>query len=206
MINREDMLELTRRMTPSRHCLKRVAGAYLDEEGYLDDTFNISFFKLKGTDKTNNLALAKSVPFADTNSQLKEYSFTEKAMGKKDSMWRLLDTINSCGLENDALMEIFYEKIADVYKKGNSYIFVYHGVYDVPMKGADNIYLRESETIYKFIICAIGPLKAEYEPGKPEFGFLYPAFSDRSPDEEAINIFNADPQRPDRGLKELIMG
>lgn len=32
-INRDDMLELTRRMTPKRNCFSRIAGAYFDEEG-----------------------------------------------------------------------------------------------------------------------------------------------------------------------------
>lgn len=30
MINREDMLELTRRMTPARTSMTRVAGCYID--------------------------------------------------------------------------------------------------------------------------------------------------------------------------------
>ena len=34
MINREDMLELTRRMTPSRTCMDRIAGGYMDEDGF----------------------------------------------------------------------------------------------------------------------------------------------------------------------------
>ena len=34
MINREDMLELTRRMTPARSHIDRIAGAYYDAEGY----------------------------------------------------------------------------------------------------------------------------------------------------------------------------
>lgn len=46
-INREDMLELTRRMTVKRNCFDRIAGAYLDEEGYVDATFNRHFLKLK---------------------------------------------------------------------------------------------------------------------------------------------------------------
>ena len=33
-INRNDMLELTRRMTLSRNCFVRAAGAYIDAEGY----------------------------------------------------------------------------------------------------------------------------------------------------------------------------
>ena len=32
-INREDMLELTRRMTTARSSVHRIAGAYFDEEG-----------------------------------------------------------------------------------------------------------------------------------------------------------------------------
>ena len=46
MLNREDLLELTRRMTPKRTCFSRIAGAYVDEEGLVDGTFNIHFGKL----------------------------------------------------------------------------------------------------------------------------------------------------------------
>lgn len=46
MIDREDMLELTRRMTLKRNCFTRIAGAYLDEEGFVDGTFNTKFLKL----------------------------------------------------------------------------------------------------------------------------------------------------------------
>ena len=50
MINREDMLELTRRMTPSRNCFARIAGAYMDAEGFEDGTFNIHFGKLSAAE------------------------------------------------------------------------------------------------------------------------------------------------------------
>ena len=32
-IDREDMLSLTRRMTPNRNSITRVAGAYMDQKG-----------------------------------------------------------------------------------------------------------------------------------------------------------------------------
>ena len=44
-IDREDMLELTRRMTIARNCFNRVAGAYMDEEGFIDGSFNTHFLK-----------------------------------------------------------------------------------------------------------------------------------------------------------------
>ena len=74
-INREDMLELTRRMTVKRSSMTRIAGAYMDREGYVDGTFNTNFLKLSPADKEKNLALAKAVPFSETNVNLKRYQF-----------------------------------------------------------------------------------------------------------------------------------
>ena len=45
-INREDMLALTRRMTVKRTSMTRIAGGYLDRDGYIDGTFNTGFLKL----------------------------------------------------------------------------------------------------------------------------------------------------------------
>ena len=46
-INREEILELTRRMTLSRTSMTRIAGSYMDSEGFIDGTFNTNFLKLK---------------------------------------------------------------------------------------------------------------------------------------------------------------
>ena len=72
MINRDDMLELTRRMTVKRNCFDRIAGAYMDEEGFIDGTFNQHFLNLTAPERDKNLKLAKAVPFAETNVKLKE--------------------------------------------------------------------------------------------------------------------------------------
>ena len=200
MIQREDMLELTRRMTPARNCFDRIAGAYIDDLGEVDESFNVHFGKLSGSEKAKNLALAKAVPFSETNLQLKEYTFPETMKGK-NSMWQLLVTMQQCGLKNDALMEVFYEQIADGYPVDYPFaVYVFHGVYDVPLKAKDKESLWESEEVYDFIVCILSPLKGEYELDEPVFGFLYPAFSDRSADKNKINIFHADPQQIEEGL------
>ena len=38
MINREDMLALTRRMTVKRTSITRIAGGYMDIDGFIDGT------------------------------------------------------------------------------------------------------------------------------------------------------------------------
>ena len=206
MINRNDMLELTRRMTPSRSCFDRVAGAYINEWGEVEDSFNIHFGKLSGAEKTRNLEMAKAVPFARTNEQLKEYTFPDKMKGK-ESMWQLLQGILQCGFKNDALLDIFYEQIADGYPVDHELaVFVFHGVYDVPLKAKDKESLWESETVYEFMVCTVSPLRAEYEPAEPVFGFLYPAFSDRIGDPDKIDIFHADAENMEEGLMYKFFG
>ena len=206
MINREDMLELTRRMTPSRNCFDRIAGAYIDDMGEVDESFNIHFGKLSNADKTRNLELAKAVPFSKTNIQLKEYTFPDSAKGI-DSIWQLLQAMLQCGLKNDALMEVFYEQMADGYPVDHdAAVFVFHGVYDIPLKGKDKESQWESEEVYEFIICTVSPMQAEYEPAEPVFGFLYPAFSDRSADREKIDIFHVDPENVEAGLMYKLLG
>ena len=189
MINREDMLELTRRMTPARSHIDRIAGAYYDEESYIDGTFNTHFLKLSTAEKTKNLELAKTVLQAETNRQLKEYQIAENER-KPGSIWQLLDGIKESGLQNDAFLDLLYEMVGEKYKPGKAfYCFLFHGMYDVPVKGTDKEWQEGSEEVYNYLLCAIGPLTGEYEPGLPDAGFLYPAFRERSSAPEFINIY-----------------
>ena len=113
-INREDMLELTRRMTPARTSFTRIAGCYVDQEGDFDGSFNINFLKLSQKDKAKNLEIAKTIPFSKTNVQLKKYKI--EAAGKGQELFRLLSAVKECGLKNDALMDTFYDRIMENYQ------------------------------------------------------------------------------------------
>lgn len=195
-IDREDMLELTRRMTLKRNCFTRVAGAYIDEEGYIDGTFNTHFLKLSAKEQTAKLAVAKAIPFSDTNVNLKGFQF-QKEEEKAGSIWQMLMALMECELKNDALLEILYELIGETYhSKGQYAICLFHGSYDVPSKASDGERLGESEEVYRFIIGTVCSFDGDYELSKPEWGFLFPAFADRSSDIHGINIYNADVGHP----------
>lgn len=189
MINREDMLELTRRMTPARSSVSRIAGAYFDEEGYVDGTFNTHFLKLSPAEKTKHLNHAKVMLLSETNKELKAYSIP-KGSRTPGSIWQLLDGIKESGLKNDAFLDILYGLVGENVRPGHPFAcFVYYGQYDIPVKGRDKEWMEGSEEVYTYLLCTISPLIGEYEPGKPEFGFLYPAFRDRTTDNRYINIF-----------------
>lgn len=205
MISRDDMLELTRRMTPSRTCISRIAGSYMDREGNEEGTFHIHFGKLSESEKKKNLEIAKAIPFAETNVQLKEYAFPI-GRERKESMWQLLMALRERELKDDGLLNVLYEVLAEKYEAHSDYaIYVFYGTYDIPKKGTDKEWLEGSEEVYSFIIGAIAPLVGEYEPGKPEFGFLFPAFSDRSANPERIDIFHVNPEREQTELLYRIL-
>lgn len=177
-INREDMLALTRRMTVKRTSITRIAGSYMDQEGFIDGTFNTSFLRLSPADREKNLAIAKAIPFAETNKTLRRYEFSPERMGN-GSMWQLLMGIRSCALKNDALLDVFYEKIAESYRASGDYaVYLFHDRYDIPAKAADHERLGESEQMFEYIIGAICPVSGDYEARMPEWGFLFPAFED----------------------------
>lgn len=206
MLKREDMLELTRRMTPKRTSFTRIAGCYLDRDGEIDGTFNTNFLNLSSSDKEKNLAIAKAIPFSRTNEELKEYAFSKENMGA-GSMWQLLMAMKDCGLKNDALMDTFYEIVAEHYRNEEAYaIFVFHDRYDVPVKAEDKVRLGESEEVYEYLICAVCPLTGEYEPGIPECGFLFPSFSDRSSDIGHVAVFHAGNEKRHTELTEKVLG
>lgn len=190
-IDREDMLALTRRMNVKRTSITRVAGAYLDPDGFVDGTFNTRFLKLSGSDRAKNLEIAKAVPFAETNRNLKRYVIPEECRGK-DSLWQLLMGARASGLENDALLDIFYDFVAERYHSDHEYgIFLFHDRYDIPAKAADHERLGESEQMFEYLICAICPVSGDYEPGEPECGFLFPSYAAGGALMNCIDIYQA---------------
>ena len=205
MINREDMMELTRRMNVSRTSFTRVAGCYVDEDGEFDGSFNTNFLKLSAPERTKQLKLAKAVVFSETNEKLKQYEFSGQKQ-QTESMWKLLMGIRQSGLKNDALLYTFYELVGARYCSREPYaILIFHDRYDVPVKASDKERQGESEEVYEYLIGAVAPLVGEYEPGRPACGFLYPAFADRSTDDAHVALFQADPEHKIPVFEELFL-
>ena len=215
MINRDDMLELTRRMTPARASIDRIAGAYFDEEGYVDGTFNTHFLKLSASEGAKNLELAKTVLISKTNEQLREYQIPEEKR-KPGSIWQLFDGIRETGLKDDAFPDLFYELLGEKYKPGYPYAcFLFHGRYDVPVKGTDKAWQEGSEEVYEYLICAIcpvdlskpglgfleeehriGPRVRDWVVGAVDTAFLFPAFNDRSTDIHSTLFYTKNTKEP----------
>lgn len=183
------MLALTRRMNVKRTSITRIAGAYIDSDGFIDGTFNTSFLKLSPAERTRNLAIAKAVPFAETNSSLKRYVIPEGG----DSLRQLLMGVRASGLKNDALLDVFYDIIAQRYRPGHEYgVFLFHDRYDIPAKAADHERLGESERVFEYLICSVCPVSGDYDAGETECGFLFPAYAEGGALINCIDLYQED--------------
>ena len=77
----------------------------------------------------------------------------------------------------------------------------------IPISFRNHFYASTGRTrkdVYKRqgVIC---PLEGDYEPGRPECGFLFPAYVDGGADLNHVDIFQADVRKPHRELAEKIL-
>lgn len=200
-IDRNDMLELTRRMTVDRSNFSRIAGCYVDPDGEIDGTFNRSFLRLTPAEKEQHLKIAKAIPYAQTNTELNAYRIPKERTGA-NNIWQLLDGIKNSEMKNDALLDVLYEIMADYFVVDHEWgMYVFYGSYDIPAKGADHVEQWESEEVYQHLIFAFCPVDEEYNPGEPEYGILYPLFTNRSTDFDHVAIFD-----PKKAYDEMTIG
>ena len=103
-IDREDMLALTRRMNVARSSFTRIAGCYVDKDGDFDGSFNVNFLKLSAAEKKKNIELAKVVPFAATNVNMKRYEFAD-ADRRPGTVWQLFVGVRVGAVPADAHLD-----------------------------------------------------------------------------------------------------
>lgn len=131
------------------------------------------------------------------------------------------------GLQDDALLEEFYDKIIESYPYPENYfIILVHDAYDIPKVTADGVEnFDASEDVYDYLLCSVCPVKLT-KPGlcynaetnhiqdrirdwlvqPPEFGFLFPAFNDRNTDIHSLLYYSKNADELDFSVTENLLG
>ena len=127
---------------------------------------------------------------------------------------------------SEPAIKAFFEKVIDIYQfSGRALVILAHGTYDVPYRAKDGVVLEDSsETVYEFFICSFCPVSnvsegLEYDPkevfftdrdgyvaSKPEAGFLFPAFNDRSSDIHSVLYYTRKPSEMHPELITELLG
>lgn len=224
-MNRKDVLEIKRRLKKESCTFTRMCGCYVDGERNRVVKLNETFLNLEEEEFYKYLEIAKKTLSGTVGNNLLELEFPleeESAGGKQ----QFLTALRSSALQNEDLLERFYDLIIDNYEyAGNYLILIFHDAYDVIIKSSDNSKLDESEEVYEYLLCAICPVSLS-KPGlgyredenrigprirdwivcAPESGFIFPAFTDRSADIHAVLTYHKNPKEPHTELMEHILG
>ena len=133
-----------------------------------------------------------------------EFPLDEEVQGGTQEF--LLKLRNS-RLEDDMLLEEFYDKVIATYEYAeNYYIILIHAMYDIPGKSSDGMEMFDaSDEVYEYLLMSICPVSLskaglsynaednriqdrirDWIVDVPSKGFLFPAFNDRGTDLHSV--------------------
>lgn len=212
-MQKKDILELKRRLKKGECTFTKMRGCYVDSQKNILLHINETFLNLEEEEFYKYLEIAKKALSGTIGNNLLELSFLreeEGAEAQKFFLW-----LRDSGLKSDGLLDVLYDRIIKEYDyAGNYLILLFHDAYDVITKTTDNNKLDESEEVYEYVLCAICPVELtkaglgyhkeqniiaprirDWVVSVPESGFLFPAFSDRSSDVNAMGYFVKDAKK-----------
>lgn len=225
MISKE-ILEIKKQFTPENCAITRMCGCYVDHEKNRKCEINRSFLSLPEEEAFKYFEIFKQTLTGTLGKKLINMEFPlhqEEAGGTQEFLYRLRNS----KLEDEALIDEFYNKIIDNFEYGeNYYIILIHAVYDVPGKASDGSDMFDaSDNVYEYILCSICPVKLskaglsydvdqnsivgrnrDWVVDPPVKGFLFPAFNDRTADIHQALYFTKKPEELQPKLIEELLG
>lgn len=201
-MNQKEVSEIKKQFVQDKCAITRICGCYVDGEKEKKLQFKDAFLSLPEEEIFKYFSILRKTLSGTIGKNLINMEFpmeTEKEGGTQEFLYRLRNS----KLENEELLEQFYDKIIEAYNTVENYlILLIHQVYDVPGKAADNQEMFDaSDEVYEHILCCVCPVNLSkpglsYDPVEncfhnrirdwivdmPTLGFLFPAFNDRSTD------------------------
>ena len=222
MIRKTDISELKNRLKPQELSITRMKGVYVNAEKDIITRIDERFLALPEEEFYKYLDIAKEIfqPKQLDNKNL-ELEFDPGAYEAR----KILAALVTSELKNEEMLENFYRRVIEDYAPvGNFMILLFHDRYDVIKTTSDGKKLDESDEVYEHIICAICPVTLD-KPGlqydstdnyirpksrdwvvqKPAVGFVYPAFEERSANEEKVLYYCQKPKEPAHELIECVL-
>ena len=206
-ITKGDVQELRRRLKKKECTFDRMCGCYVNSGKQIVLKFTDMFSELEEDEYFKYLEIAKKTISGTLGSNLLELEFDRNEASDERRTYLL--TLRDSRLANEELLDRLYEKVIEEYSyPGNYLILVYHDIYDVPSKATSGEEQEESEEIYEYLLCAVCPVDLakpalgykedenrigardrDWVVGLPDLGFVYPAFSDRGSDVNAVMYY-----------------
>lgn len=214
-MNKKEVAEIKRRFKKESCTIQHMCGCYVDAEKNKLVTFSQKFLNLEEDEFYKYLEIAGKALSGTLGNNLLELEFpiNEEAVGGRQ---QILMALRASKLEDDALLDTYYDLIIDSYDYvGNYLITLYYDVYDVPLKGTDELAMDESDEVYEYLLCCICPvalskpglgyLEGEYRigarirdwvVGSTDTAFLFPTFNGRATDIHSTLVYTKNAKEP----------
>lgn len=209
-MNKKEVLEIRKQYKPEECSITRICGCYVNGDKEIIAQSKDAFLSLPDEEIFKYLTIFKQTLSGTIGKNLinMEFPLDQEMPGGNQEF--LLQLRNS-KLQDDTLLEEFYQKIIDHYTYGeNYYIILIHVAYDIPGKATDGSEMFDaSDEVYEYLLCSICPVHLSKEGlcfnpetnhvenrirdwlvEPPVKGFLFPAFNDRSTDLHGLLYFS----------------
>ena len=214
-MNKKEVAEIKRRLKKESCTIQHMCGCYVDAEKNKLVPLSQKFLNLEEDEFYKYLEIAGKALSGTLGNNLLELEFPidEEAVGGRQ---QILMALRASKLEDDALLDTYYDLIIDSYDYvGNYLITLYYDVYDVPLKGTDELAMDESDEVYEYLLCCICPvalskpglgyLEGEHRigarirdwvVGPTDTAFLFPAFNGRATDIHSTLVYTKNAKEP----------
>lgn len=209
-MHKKEVLEIRKQYKPEECSITRICGCYVNGDKEIVAQSRDAFLSLPDEEIFKYLTIFKQTLSGTIGKNLINMEFPleqEMPGGTQEFLLQL----RASKLQDDMLLEEFYQKIIENYNYGeNYYIILIHVAYDIPGKATDgNEMFDASDEVYEYLLCSICPVQLSkeglcYNPESnhmenrirdwlvepPVKGFLFPAFNDRSTDIHSLLYFS----------------
>ena len=205
-MNKKEILEIRKQFTPANCAITRICGCYVDHEKTKKMESKDAFLSLPEEEAFKYFDIFKKTLSGTVGKNMLNLEFpldAEMPGGTQEFLMKLRDS----KLEDDMLLEEFYDKVIATYDHAeNYYIILIHAMYDIPGKSSDGLEMFDaSDEVYEYLLMSICPVSLskaglsynaednriqdrirDWIVDMPSKGFLFPAFNDRSTDLHSV--------------------
>ena len=225
-MNKKEVLEIRKQFTPANCAITRIAGCYVDHEKNKKMESKSAFLSLPEEEAFKYFDIFKKTLYGTMGKNMLNMEFPidqEMPGGTQEFLMKL----KASKLEDDMLLEEFYDKVIATYEYAeNYYIILIHAMYDVPGRSSDNMEMFDaSDEVYEYLVCSICPVSLskaglsynaesnciqdrirDWVVDMPDKGFLFPAFNDRSTDIHGVLYYTKKSEDLQPELIEQLLG